>query len=458
MKDDRKFMPEKSSTNGADPGVNAFLEAAIAGDQKEAARLLAEIPPTARADIFVAAMTGEAAVVEEALQRDPAAAVRKGGPKNWDPLLYVSFSRFHQDGPERAQGIIRVARALLANGADSNTHYLEYFYQENKLPALWAATSEANHPALARVLLEAGANPNDCESVYHAAEHNHREGLAVLLEFGANLSGPFQPWNNTPLFFILGHKPGNAAAARALQGARWLLEHGADPNAPSYEYEGRPIHLAAANGWEVELFEWLLRHGADINIRQKDGKTAYALAARHGHVHAVEWLRQHGAQTALTASDEFFAACSRGDEAAVKALLERIPGLVQSLPEKEKRPFATAATNDNAEAVRLMLLAGIPIDTRGECGETALHFASWFGNIATVRILLAHGAPLEIKDTIYQATPLGWACHGSENCRNPKGDYGAVVEALLAAGAVSGEEFSGSEAVNEALRRAREGR
>jgi ankyrin repeat protein len=240
-----------------------------------------------------------------------------------------------------------------------------------------------------------------------------------------------------------------------LEGVRWLLENGANPNAPSYEMEARPIHLAAANGWGIELFELLLRHGADIKICRKDGRSAYALAARHGHGHAVKWLEEHGAQTALTPADEFFAACGRGDEAAVKTILERWPELVTSMPEDEKQEIVNFASNDKTEAVRLMLLAGIPIDTCGHRGQTALHWASWFGNVATVRLLLAHGAPVEIKEATYHAPPLGWACHGSENCGNPKGDYAAVVEALLAAGAVLNADFSGSEAVNEVLRKAR---
>jgi ankyrin repeat protein len=448
-------MPQSSSPsdqNTAFTRQQAFLEAAVEGNQADAKRLLEELGPESRDDIFIASMIGEAGVVEDFLRRDSAAATRKGGPKNWEPLLYLSFSRFHQDDPGRGEGIVRAAKTLLAHGADPNTNYLWEGDEKIKLPVLWAATSVSNHPALARVLLESGANPNDGESIYHAAEHNYRECLELLLEFGVNLSGPIQPWNNTPLYFILGHKPSSSMAPSVPAGTQWLLEHGADPNAPSYNCEGRPIHLAAANGWGRELFELFLKHGADLKIRQNDGASAFTLAARHGNVGAMDWLREHGAETDLTPGDEFFAACSRGDEAAVKSLLARSPDLVQSLPDAERRLIVSAASNDQAEAVRLMVSAGIPIDTRGDGGETALHFACWFGNIATVRVLLAQGAPLEIRDTTYTAPPLGWACHGSLNCRNPRGDYVAVVKALLAAGAKSGKEFCGSEEVNEALK------
>ena len=51
--------------------------------------------------------------------------------------------------------------------------------------------------------------------------------------------------------FILGHDPAGAMATKAFAGIRWLLDHGADPNVPAYDYKARPVHLAAANGWSV---------------------------------------------------------------------------------------------------------------------------------------------------------------------------------------------------------------
>ena len=62
--------------------------------------------------------------------------------------------------------------------------------------------------------------------------------------------------------------------------------------------------------------------------------------------------------------------------------------------------------------------------------------------------------PLEVKDADFNATPLGWAIHGSEHgwhCET--GDYAATVEVLLKAGARLPEKFSGTDAVQEVLRR-----
>jgi ankyrin repeat protein len=457
---------------GDDPKIAAFLAAAVAGNQLEANRLLAETPPLARANIYSACMLGEVDTVKAMLEREPALATGKGGPRNWEPLLYVCASRFNRESEERAAGIVNVARLLLAQGASPDTFYLWEGDGKAKQSALYLATSEADNPALARVLLEAGANPNDGESIYHAAERFHLGCLELLAEFGVNLSNRVQPWNNTPLYFIMGHRPCKGNALQVFEGARWLLEHGADPNVPSYEYEGRPIHLAASTGWGTDMLELLLKHGADLTVRRKDMKTtrateghtlrpdmvgltqgsAYSLAARYGQTQAMDWLREHGAQTDLTLTEEFFAACGHGDEPAVRAILAARKGLVQSMSEEDKLVLAFAAGDGKVEAVRLMLLAGLPMIVRGDTGGTPLHQAAWYGQLKVVELLLAHHAPLEEKDTTYGATPLGWACHGSENCRNPQGDYPGVVETLIRAGAKF-EEAGGSEAVRKVMRK-----
>lgn len=194
-----KTTPATQSAKKETP-ESAFLEAAIAGNQKEASRILAGHPAIATHNIHVAAMLGEAMVVEQLLKDDPSLATRKGGPKNWDPLLYVSFSRFHRGNKKRAAGIVKSAKLLLAHGANPNTYYRWEQDEKNKLPALWAATAESNHPALARILLEAGANPNDCESVYHCAERFYVECLDLLLSFGAPVNLEDSTYRSTPLW------------------------------------------------------------------------------------------------------------------------------------------------------------------------------------------------------------------------------------------------------------------
>jgi ankyrin repeat protein len=47
--------------------------------------------------------------------------------------------------------------------------------------------------------------------------------------------------------------------------------------------------------------------------------------------------------------------------------------------------------------------------------STPLHQAALAGHEAVVRLLVERGARLDIKDRIYDSTPLGWAIHGKQH-------------------------------------------
>jgi ankyrin repeat protein len=111
------------------------------------------------------------------------------------------------------------------------------------------------------------------------------------------------------------------------------------------------------------------------------------------------------------------------------------------------RRAVDAADRNDARAVRLLLLAGWPVDAIGKHGATALHFGAWHGNADLVRETLPHGPSLETRDRDFNMTPLGWAFHGSLHGESrDRGNYTAVVEALLSAGAVAPD--GGTDAIN----------
>ena len=54
------------------------------------------------------------------------------------------------------------------------------------------------------------------------------------------------------------------------------------------------------------------------------------------------------------------------------------------------------------------------------------------------RVILAHHPPLEARERDFGQTPLGWTIYGSINgWHAERGDYAAVLELLLDAGATA---------------------
>ena len=100
-----------------------------------------------------------------------------GGPRGWAPLLYVCHSCFPS---------ATLARELLDRGADPNSSFENDY---GAMSALYGAAGVAHDPELTRVLLEAGADPNDGESLYHATEARDVDCLRLLLEHGATIGG-----------------------------------------------------------------------------------------------------------------------------------------------------------------------------------------------------------------------------------------------------------------------------
>jgi len=115
----------------------------------------------------------------------------------------------------------------------------------------------------------------------------------------------------------------------------------------------------------------------------------------------------------------------------------------------------TRAQNNNTKAVGLMLEAGWPVDTPGEMGATALHWAGFNGNAEMTREILRFHPTLELKSREYEGTPLGWALYGSGNgWRRDTGDFVGTIRALLEAGATlppHAKELEPSDAVLEVL-------
>ena len=419
----------------SDP-VERFLAAVRDQRADEAAALLERHPGIAGSELCVDCVLGDEARVAARLSGDPDSASRTRGSGDWPPLLYATASPFHERSREHAEALARVVRRLLAAGADANTFVLWQPADANsRLPALFFAAQAGNAP-VTRALLEHGADPNDGESIYHAAQFDREACLELLRAHGGDVSGRHSQWGNTPLYFNLGHLEGGPNTARADRGIRWLLEHGADPEVASGPAEETALHCAARVGRGPEMIALLMAHGAQPSRRTKTGATPYALALRHGHLATAAALAAHGAPTDdVRNEDRLLGACAAGDGAAARELLARAPDLLRSLGDEAGEAIGRMGERADPAPLALMLELGFPAEGSPAGGETPLHRAAWHGRPLNVAQLLSRRVRVNVRDHQFGCSALAWACHGSTHCRTADGDYLRCVDLLIDAGA-----------------------
>jgi hypothetical protein len=190
-----------------------------------AARMLAEHPDLIDSNPYLACTVGDEASLRQAAAKDPAWVNRPGGPLQLPPLVAVTHSSLLQL-PEFRADLHRSARFLLNAGADPNQRIGNRWPpasvsapdDSNPLSALYGAAGPNHDDELAKLLLEAGADPNDGESLYHSVEHPS-DCTRLLLEAGARVTG------SNAMYHVLDFD--NVAALRL------LLQHGGDPNQPA---------------------------------------------------------------------------------------------------------------------------------------------------------------------------------------------------------------------------------
>lgn len=161
-----------------------------AARRTRARELLAAHPQIASASIHTMAAVGDVAAAAALLADGPAQASTLGGPHEWEPLLYLAYSRLDSTAP--GHSTLEVARLLLAHGADPNAGYLwEGTYAFTALTGvLGEGEDTVNQPRhqfwlpLARALLDAGADPNDSQGLYNRMFGASDDHLQLLFSYG----------------------------------------------------------------------------------------------------------------------------------------------------------------------------------------------------------------------------------------------------------------------------------
>ncbi len=336
------------------------------------------------------------------------------------PILHLAYSHYFRIAPERHQAMTDIADLLVSNGADVNDGFAPEPGSDHRLSALYGALGHAGNLVLARWLLEHGASPDDNESLYHATELGHREGLKLLIEFGVTTTG-------------------TNALLRALdfddfEAVRLLLEHGADPNeAVTGHPSGQPVdstpalHHAARRLCSAAVVKLLLDHGADGEAVW-EGHTPYALASIYGNRDMIQLLGQRGFASALSHPETILADCAKGR--APSSPLD--PG---SLPATDRNLLTQLVWRPGSlDHVKALVAAGLDPRETDAMGLTPLHVAGWEGLPEYVAFFLTLGPDLSYRNH-FGGDALETVIHGSEFCPNADSrDHIGCARLILEAG------------------------
>jgi ankyrin repeat protein len=446
----------------ADP-VAAFIEAACvprdashaSGTLEEATMILERFPHVARASVHTAAILADEEAVRGFVARDPGQATAPGGPRGWDALTHLCFSRYLRLDAARADAFVRAARVLLDAGASAGTGWYETIDPARPRQilesAIYGAAAIARHPELTRLLLERGADPNDEETPYHVPETGDLTVMKVLLESGT--------LNPTSLAWMLLRK----TDWHDLEGVRLLLDHHADPNLTT-RFGDNALQHALRRDNRLEIIAALLERGADPALPgTRDGRSATVLAAHRGRGDVLRLLERRGVLEPLHGVDRLIAACAADDGETIGRLRSTEPGLEAEVVARGGTLLAEFAGTGNLAGVRHLLGCGVSPAALHEEGDgyfdiarnsTALHVAAWRGWPDVVKELIARGAPVEASDG-KDRTALSLAVKACVDSHWTERRSPESVRALLEAGAsATGIELpSGYEEVDRLLAR-----
>lgn len=238
--------------------------------------------------------------------------------------------------------------------------------------------------AIARLLLEAGADPNDGQALYNngigGQNHDDPAHLELLVEYGlgTNQDGPWYQRLGQQLrdpSELLYDELEAACKRNRPTVLTYLISQGLDLDRPVGRSQQTPVRIASAEGHQAVLTV-LEATGVDISA------TPIEASLQHSRTNNVPALRQ---------------------------LLDHQPALLNELRANHRGLVKNVSAGDD-EMIELLVALGFDINDRSGT-KTALHHAAEANDPARARLLIEHGADPNLTDTHIGSTPWGWANH-----------------------------------------------
>jgi uncharacterized protein len=357
-----------------------------------AQRILAQHPEIAHDSLYTAVVCGELQEVDRLVASQPQVAIEPGGSRGWTPLLYLCYTRF--SNRQTIDNALAMARLLLDHGANPNDFYMAGDASYTALVGV-AGEGEQDSPRqpyaaeLFQLLLERGAAPFDIQVLYNTHFSGDMLWWLELVYAHTMKSGRVAAWADPAwsMFDMGGYGPGsyfilnNAIEKNDLELARWALERGAGPGP----------HASAHQKFKPKF-------------------SLYERAMLEGLTEMADLLVQHGATPTTPVVDDewkFVSACFRLDRQQAEALIEKHPEFRQS-----PRAMFEAAKRDRVDVVEFLLDVGVPLEIQDSNNTRALHQAAANNARRVAAFLIERGAEVDPRETCWNATPIGWAGHG----------------------------------------------
>ncbi|KAH0554915.1 putative ankyrin repeat protein RF_0381 [Cotesia glomerata] len=294
-----------------------------------------------------------------------------------------------------------IAECLLAAGADVNA-VCRVNCRENYSALCLAAINGSED--MIQLLLDYGADINAKKSsslvpLHAAVRKEHLEIVECLLTLGADI-----------------HKRGvdrctilhTATCNKNLQVAEFLISKGASVN--GRDVNGvTPLHMAVLEN-NLALVEFLLNHDADVNAMGNlffKECTPLHLAVTYCAKDMVQLLVSRGARIDGPGAKTPLRMAIDGNHLSI------VKCLVENGVDERSTAIHLAVDLDSIEALKLLLKAGVCINTKDVAGRTPCHLAAKVGNLGILQIILDFGGDVSARD-VAGRTPLHYAaqwCH-----------------------------------------------